>query len=337
MIRRKYQLFSVTNYTVIYIDYFVKIPNAKHIQLLTYNPMSIKCQRNGCLFMQHSKPENNGGTHCCRSCKLHNVHGELCENKLHVRIDIQYIFSAGFRCYSANGLKNFGLRPFSGPFDFMYIDIETVFKLIHNKLVNFLSDAIVFNKTLNKSYDIPALNELNKKNICYMAHNYNFGNIILNKNYLDDVLSGNLYDWKQICIFNHQDLTNKQVYNNMQRRVARFNKIIIENSFKTCLFHITRILTISNITDYMNDMIRLKQKYSINTYIIIIICCDNLDNTHYFKDSILFIIKKVDSYAVQIKTLEIDNRCDCLDYKSEFDIINQVFNFQLVQLADISE
>ena len=298
--------------------------------------MSIKCQQSNCAFARHSDVQNNGGTHCCRSCKLNNVHGELCEKIIHIAVDINYIFSAGFRCYSAKGLKDFGLRPFSGPFDYMYIDIETVFKLIHKQLSDFLTNVVMFNKSLNNTYNVSALNELNKKNVCYMAHNYNFHNMQINTNYLDDILSGNLYDWKKICIFNHHDVCNTHGHSIIKRRVDRFNKIIMKSPNTTCLFHITRILTISNIFDYMNDIIHMKQKYGINTYIIIIVCCDNLDNAQYFNDNILFIIKKVATYSLQLKTLDIDNRCDCLDYNPEFNSMKQVFNFKLIPLSDIN-
>lgn len=50
------------------------------------------------------------------------------------KITINYIFSAGFRCYSPDTLKEFGLRPFSGPFDYLFIDIESVFTLINKKM-----------------------------------------------------------------------------------------------------------------------------------------------------------------------------------------------------------
>lgn len=40
------------------------------------NPL---CQRNGCSFFKHSDTKNNGGTHCCASCKKNGTHGLLCE------------------------------------------------------------------------------------------------------------------------------------------------------------------------------------------------------------------------------------------------------------------
>jgi hypothetical protein len=102
---------------------------------------------------------------------------------------------------------------------------------------------------------------------------------------------------------------------------------------KTCLFHITKILTIPNIEEYMDNMIQLKVLYSIHSYIIVIVCCDNLDDAYYFKEGVLFIVKKVEPYSEQINKGErTDNN---LDYTREINIMKQYFNFQLVTLDEL--
>ena len=248
------------------------------------------------------------------------------------KIKIDYIFSAGFRCSSPDTLKMFGLRPFSGPFDYLFIDIETVFKLMRENMKSFMKDIIVFNKLKQITYSIGSINELNKKHICYMAHDYNNINLRINTNFLDDRLSGNIYEWEKICIFHHHDICNKKQYDIISKRVDRFNKIIEKYSEKVCLFHITRILTISDINEYMNNIIRLKLVYSINTYIVIIICCDNLEDAYYFKEHILFIVKKVDPYTIQISTSGTDNN---LNYENELNIMKRFLNFELVKIDEI--
>lgn len=42
-----------------------------------------KCSRNGCEFVKHEDPKNNGGTHCCNFCRTKGlgIHGVMC-NKL---------------------------------------------------------------------------------------------------------------------------------------------------------------------------------------------------------------------------------------------------------------
>ena len=245
--------------------------------------------------------------------------------------EIEYIFSAGFRCYSPDTLKTYGLRPFSGPFDYLFIDIDSVFKLINLKMSPFLNDIIVYNKNKQQNYNLSIINDLNEKNVCYMSHDYNNIDLRINVNFLDDKLSGNLYEWDKICIFHHHDICNKEIYDNISKRVDRFNKIMEKHYEKTCLFHITKILTI-DIQEYIDNIIRLKLLYSIPCYITIIVCCDNLEDTCYFKCNILFIVKKVAPYSKQIvEGYGTDNN---LDYTHEINIMKQIFNFQLVSLSD---
>lgn len=43
--------------------------------------MNNKCHRNECKFEKHTNINNNGGTHCCNSCKVKGHHGTFCEKK----------------------------------------------------------------------------------------------------------------------------------------------------------------------------------------------------------------------------------------------------------------
>ena len=247
--------------------------------------------------------------------------------------EIGYIFSAGFRCYSTDVLKQSGLRPFSGPFDYLYIDIETVFKLMNKKMSLFLNDIVIYNKVKQQTYCIDSLNELNEKHVCYMAHDYNSVDLRINTNFLDDTLSGNIYDWEKICIFHHHDISNKHQYDIIKNRVDRFNKIIEQHSDKTVLFHITKIQTFNDIQEYINNILRLKELYSINTYIIIIVCCDKLEDTYYFREKVLFIVKKVAPYNTQLLQNQVDN--NCIDCTRELNIMKTFFVFKLVQLREM--
>jgi len=246
-------------------------------------------------------------------------------------INIEYIFSVGFRCTSPEALKSVGLRPFSGPFDYMFIDIETVFKLMVRNMDNFLSNIVVFNKSKNSVYDLNVFNVLTKNDIGYMCDNYNTMDLRINSNYLDKQLSNNLYDWNAICIFHHHDISKPSIYDSFQRRVERFNYAIRNHSNKTCLFYITKILHITNLIEYMQEFIRMKNKYNIHTYITIILCCDNYNSDHYFSDNVLFIIKKVDPYNIQIKTGTDNNLC----YNYEFGLMKQYFHFKLVEKDNV--
>lgn len=55
------------------------------MKLYTYVPISpnSKCQREGCNFKLHTNLKNNGGTHCCISCKAGKSHGPACQ-RIHI-------------------------------------------------------------------------------------------------------------------------------------------------------------------------------------------------------------------------------------------------------------
>jgi len=75
---------SLFEYMKSKINMYKYIPNESNINMYKYVPtLSIdKCQRNGCKFKVHTNIQNNGGTHCCRSCKDRNSHGPACEGQL---------------------------------------------------------------------------------------------------------------------------------------------------------------------------------------------------------------------------------------------------------------
>lgn len=38
-----------------------------------------KCDRTSCNYTKHTSIDNNGGTHCCRACKIDGAHGPACQ------------------------------------------------------------------------------------------------------------------------------------------------------------------------------------------------------------------------------------------------------------------
>lgn len=53
------------------------------VKMYTYMPISSsnKCQRGDCNFRVHTNLQNNGGTHCCWSCKAGKLHGPACQRQ----------------------------------------------------------------------------------------------------------------------------------------------------------------------------------------------------------------------------------------------------------------
>lgn len=255
-------------------------------------------------------------------------------------IDINFIFSIGYRCYSPDFLKKYNIRNISGPFDYLFIDIETVFENIYNNFEYFLKDIVLINKKnnianiyySNSNIHNKIIHFKNNLNIGYMRDNYNNLNILFNQNFLNNT-PNNLYNWDRICIFHHHNILEKHIYNKIKQRIQIFKNIYIQKKNKLCLFYITKIIEETNLSLYKKNILLLKQKYNINCYIIIIICSDKHNDSYIFENDILYIIKKVDNYYTQYNTYYgTDNN---LDYQNEFSIINKFFNMNLYNYNQI--
>lgn len=247
-------------------------------------------------------------------------------------IDITHIFSIGYRCTSAKFLQKYNLRKISGPFDYMFIDIETCFQNINNNFDDYFNDILHFNlkSQINKNlYQKNKLNNicndlLNYSNIFYMSHNYNDKNIYINLNFMDNVIN-NLYDWNKICVYIHHDINDEEIYNNLIKRSMRFMDIYNNKKSNVCLFHITKIMENITFEEYKKYIFDLKLKYKISAYIIIIFCSPLINEINLFENNILFISKTVPNYNFQIKNqLGTDNN---YDYEKEKNIIFNYFNF----------
>lgn len=255
-------------------------------------------------------------------------------------IEINYVFSIGYRCNSPNILNDFGYRKISGPFDYLFIDIETAFYNIHTKFNIFLKDIVLINKNKKHIELYYSKNKLNKSldnfifntNVSYMKHNYNDINIIVNQNFIDNI-SNNLYNWNRICNFAHHHIFEKDVYNKLNKRIDIFKELYDKYCKNMCLFYITKIEETTDYIQYKKNIFHLKQKYNINAYIIIIICSDKLNEVYDFENNILYIIKKVPNYIDQYNSIEgTDNNFKFIKEKS---IIDMFFNFNLSTYDEI--
>lgn len=266
-------------------------------------------------------------------------------------IEINYVYNAGFRCNASKVLAGFKFRNISSPFDYMFIDIETCFENINNKFQNFMRDIVLINKD-KKIYDIyysdkeinKKINSIQqKKNISYLKYNYNNINVLINQNYIKNV-SSNLYFWDRICVHIHHNISEKLIFKKIKKRVNTFRKIYDLFSNKLCLFYLTKIIEITNLDDYKKYIFKLKKKYNIKAYLIIIICSDRIDDTHIFENDILFIVKKVDNYDQQLEKIERkkkrrnkivgDNE---INFDDKLDIINKYFKMNLLNYDQIKK
>lgn len=216
---------------------------------------------------------------------------------------INFIFSAGFNCDSANYLKRYNLRKMSGPFDYMYIDFKTVLKIISTKFEDYTSDIVICNKHYQNRYLQNSKNTtephprfkplIEKEFIGYREVSYYDVDLLVNQNYIEEPeLSGNLYDWVNICIFFHHNIVDRPTREKIIMRSNRFMNIYEQNPLKTCLLHITKPLPEStNASQYIESIIELKNKHKIKCYLIIFILIEKEAQIteHEFKNDCLFI------------------------------------------------
>lgn len=235
------------------------------------------------------------------------------------KIPINFIFSAGFSCDSANYLKRYDLRKMSGPFDYMYIDFETTLKVIDTKFEDYTSDIVVCNKHYQNRYLQNSKNTtephprfksfIEHGFIGYISDCYYDVDLLVNQNYIEEPeLSGNLYDWTHICIFFHHNIVNSPTREKIAMRSNRFMNIYEQNPSKTCLLHVTKPLHKSTNTDeYIESIVEMKKKYNIKCFLIIYILLEAEDQatTHVFKDECLFIVSNTSEYRGTCEGMEI--------------------------------
>ena len=258
---------------------------------------------------------------------------------------IQFFFGIGFRCNSTGFLNNYNLRRFGSPFDYIFVDIETVFECINNCFSDFMSDIVELDKSKNTlqlwyakntTTVYPEFKNLLDNTYGYMSHNYSYN--LINQNYLDvKCMSNNLYDWNRICVFHHHNITKQVEYDKIKYRYERFINILNKYMDTTALLHITRIVTCDDIMEYINEIISLKKRYNIACHLITIICSDNMKEHHYYYDEYrcLFIVKTVHDYITQCSTYETDNNLPCYNYDNELNIIKSIYNIELFERNEL--
>lgn len=246
---------------------------------------------------------------------------------------INFFFSIGYRCTTVEFLTYYKLRKISGPFDYIFIDIETAFSNINNNFNTFLSDLVHINKYQKKCkmyYSDKIVNEqlldfIENENIGYISCNYNNIDLFINQNFIDNI-HYNIYYWNRCCIFRHHNLLDKNIYNTINKRVNIFKNIYNNLKKNVCLLYIDT-QKITNFSEYKKKIFNLKKKYNINCYIIIIIYSKNLNDDYTFDNDILYIIKNLDSSCKQNDKSIITNG---LNYNKEYNIINEIFNIKLM-------
>lgn len=257
---------------------------------------------------------------------------------------IHFIFSCGFRCPAPDALKFNGLRMMSGPLDYIFVDLESAFKLITRKFDGLINDIVEFKKSENTlSLCYPKYSSEICHNfinfaqgpVMYMVNDKKNDHYFYNQMYLDDKIDCNLYKWDSICVFAHHNLYSSTNRETIIRRCERFNQIMDRWQSEVVLFHVTKIVT--NIEESIQNIIRIKGLYdTITAYLVVIVCYDEtvekINKKSLIKDGIIFIFKPVEPYAVQAVKYGDDNSAYRYKYNEEIEEMRTYFNFELTSL-----
>lgn len=256
--------------------------------------------------------------------------------------EIKYSFSIGYRCNSVQFLRRYNMSKFSGPFDWMYIDIDSAVKNIKEKFEFYLKDIVIMNKNEailkllynNKTVDVNKdILDFFDQSPIYMKHDYKNQILPINQNFTE-VKSNDIYNWDKICIFLHHNLNNDSELNKIEKRISFFNEVSSNYYENTLLFYISKIINKNDIKKEVKRLTNLYLKLDIKYQFVSILCCVDVEDTHYKFENFLFIIKNVPDYNKQYEIYETDNNFEWLDYgmiginyDKEYDIIKEYYDF----------
>ena len=263
--------------------------------------------------------------------------------------EINYVFSIGYRCNSVQFLRRFEMSKFSGPFDWMYIDLESALFNINNLFESYLNDIVILNKEeskiiniYNKNYNIikDEIIDLYNSEISYMNENYYKTTLPINQNFTE-VNSKNIYDWERICVFLHHNLNSIKEINKIKNRIDRFNNIMKNDNQKVILFYISKILENKSTNEEIDNILFLVKKYDIKANLVLILCTPNEEDEIRIVDNCYFLIKKVPSYLNQYNEFKTDNNFQWVEFgmqginfENEYEVIKKYFD--LSNLFNIS-
>lgn len=252
--------------------------------------------------------------------------------------EINFVFAIGERCTSFNFLRKNKITTFPGPFDKLFIDIETCFELINTNFENFMTDIVSYNHKYSKLFFKKNIETISSffdnlyeeengdiKSLRYMKYDYCKEKILINQNFLPKIYtSSDIYNWDRVCIFRHDSITKKNIRNTMNKRCERMIKVL--NNHNSLLVNMTKI--ISNPVNETTRLLNLINKYDIKHEIFIIMfttCEVDLGLFNYNNVNIYRIL--VESFEEQNKKYGLDNKISEEVGKDIIRVINELYCF----------
>ena len=258
-------------------------------------------------------------------------------------VEINYIFSMGWRCSATLFLHSLGLRSFSSPFDNMFCDLESSLRLSKNKMNGFLDNIIMIKQDQNQIYlvregmihEVPDnFKKLNEQEIMWDYKSWKDHRLFINTEYNPKgELSQDVNTWDPIWVMIHDDLREKDMIETYNRRITRFNKIIEKFPEKTMLFFLSKVLDFDDFAGLQKRYIDLLDKYSPEQYVCLVLCSDKIEEETFlfYKEKYLLLFKRVPSLKEQQKNGGLtENDTDKVDFTREISLIRQHFHLDII-------
>ena len=229
-------------------------------------------------------------------------------------IPINYIFSIGYRCNSVQFLRKYEMSKFSGPFDWMYIDLDTSLINISDRFSNYLTDI-----------DIQK-----DPSLTYMSQNYSETVLPINTRFTERN-SDDIYDWERICVFLHHDLNKQEEIEKINARIDRFNELMDSSPEKIMLVYISKIL--NSPEREMESIIEKVEEYGIKSYAVFVLCSPETEEYNKMIGNCLFIFKKVPNYSEQYEQGRAENEFEWtewgmqgINFDKEYEVVKSYFD-----------
>lgn len=264
--------------------------------------------------------------------------------------EIKYSFSIGYRCNSVQFLRKYEMSKFSGPFDWMYIDIESAVENIADSFREYLTDIVVIKKDEDilelvnpKKYDSVRddVKIFSAETPVYMKQGYGGQLLPINQNY-SNPKSNDIYRWDRVCVFLHHDFRKDGEIEKIRTRISRFDEVIEKSPEDALLLYVSKILDNTTVTTEIDRLSSLYGALDKRLNIVSVLCFPQEEERHIMIDNMLFIIKKVPGYQKQYETYETDNNFEWLEwgmqglnFDKEFKIIESYYQFNLVHKEEI--
>ena len=241
-------------------------------------------------------------------------------------MEINYVFSIGYRCNSVQFVRKYELSKFSGPFDWMYIDLESAIKNIDNEFSDYLTD----------------IETLKDQDLFYMSQNYKETSLPINWRFTEPN-GNNIYDWNKICIFLHHRMEEPEEIEKIKIRVQRFLNVMSESPDRTLLVYISKIIEGDKIDSEIYRIRNLVRDHNLKSNFCFIICSPECEESSVQFENCLFVMKKVPDYQEQYNLGKAENELEWLEwgmhglnFDREYNEIKSKFNFSnLISKDDI--